>query len=117
MKQRIEIQIPYPPSVNHLYGQRGNRRFIKKKGVEFFEKVKEIVSQKVFAQFLGDVSVTAHLYPPDRRKRDIDNTLKAILDSLQKAGVYKNDNQVKQLFVARINAVKGGRVDLIVEEM
>lgn len=35
-------------------------------------------------------------YPPDLRIRDLDNIQKSLWDSLQKAGVYKNDSQIKE---------------------
>ena len=38
---------------------------------------------------------------PDRRKRDLDNILKALQDSLQAAGVYKDDCQIDLLTVKR----------------
>jgi crossover junction endodeoxyribonuclease RusA len=42
-------------------------------------------------------------YPPDHRRRDLDNLAKAILDALQHAGVYGNDCQVKLLTLAMMD--------------
>jgi hypothetical protein len=39
----IHLTLPYPPSVNHYWGQSGKRRFIGKKGKEFRARVVEIV--------------------------------------------------------------------------
>lgn len=45
----------------------------------------------------GEVSVEIDLYPPDRRRRDIDNPLKCLLDSMTHAGVYEDDSQIKDI--------------------
>jgi crossover junction endodeoxyribonuclease RusA len=50
------------------------------------------------------------LYPPDRRKRDVDNTIKPTLDSLAHAGVMVNDVQVKRLTVEMFEHEKPGRM-------
>ena len=56
------------------------------------------------------------LYPPDRRKRDIDNVLKPTLDALQKAGVYKDDSQIVRLNVSKESPVKGGYMALTIRQ-
>ena len=45
----------------------------------------------------GEVSVEIDLYPPDRRRRDIANPLKCLLDSMTHAGVYEDDSQIKDI--------------------
>ena len=49
------------------------------------------------------------VYPPDRRKRDIDGYLKALLDSLTHAGVWLDDEQVDSIYITRGEVVKGGK--------
>jgi Holliday junction resolvase RusA-like endonuclease len=38
--------------------------------------------------------------PPDNRKRDLDNILKALFDALQHAGVIEDDSQIRKLMVS-----------------
>lgn len=45
---------------------------------------------------------------PDRRLRDCDNVLKCLLDSMEKAKVYKNDNQIEELYIKKCPIIKGG---------
>jgi hypothetical protein len=60
----------------------------------------------------GDLMVEIIIYPPDKRKRDIDNVKKALFDALQCAGLYENDYQICDDHTIRINkVVKGGLVD------
>ena len=56
----------------------------------------------------GDLSLVVDLYPKDRRRRDIDAPLKALLDLLTHANVWHDDSQVKQLIVT-MHAPDGGR--------
>jgi crossover junction endodeoxyribonuclease RusA len=48
------------------------------------------------------------LRPPDRRRRDIDNTAKAILDALAGAGVYDDDCQIDRLVIERDRITEEG---------
>ena len=56
-------------------------------------------------------------YPPDRRRRDLDNLLKCTQDSLAHAGVYEDDSQIDVLVVVRCNPVPSGRVTVRLQEL
>jgi crossover junction endodeoxyribonuclease RusA len=45
--------------------------------------------------------IVINVYPPDARKRDLDNLLKCLLDSLQTAKVYEDDSQIDYLLIKR----------------
>ena len=45
------------------------------------------------------------LYPPDNRRRDLDNVLKVLLDTFTIAGLYVDDSQVKRLAVEKLEAM------------
>lgn len=55
-------------------------------------------------------------YPPDRRRRDVDNIFKCLLDSLQWAQVYVDDGQIDKLYVERREVAPPGRVIVSIEE-
>jgi crossover junction endodeoxyribonuclease RusA len=64
------------------------------------------------------------LRPPDRRGRDVDNFHKAILDALEHAEVYHNDNQVRDLRIrwdvsetGQIITTPGGRAVIRIEPL
>ena len=116
MKNKIiELDLPYPPSVNHYWGQMGNRRFVGKAGVLFRQEVKIIALKRTQSLYNERLSVKVYLHPPDKRKRDIDNVLKSLFDAMEHAGVYENDSQIDELYIKRCEVVKGGACKVVLE--
>ncbi|WP_032881358.1 RusA family crossover junction endodeoxyribonuclease [Acinetobacter sp. WC-323] len=115
MNQILKCEIGMsPPSVNHYWLASGKRRYISAKGRAFQQIVALYVKAHQSAERLK-LSVTFHF--PDRTRRDIDNHLKALLDSLVKAGLCLDDEQFDEIVVKRGNVVKGGLVELEVWEL
>ncbi|ELY4058984.1 RusA family crossover junction endodeoxyribonuclease [Cronobacter sakazakii] len=118
MTNTYEFTLPYPPSVND-YWRRGNGiTYINKKGREYRRSVQEIL------QILKlDINTPARLRlriianMPDKRRRDIDNILKAVCDSLEKGGFMQNDSQIDELKVIRGEVIPGGRLGIKVTEI
>lgn len=112
----INLMLPYPPTINHYYERRKNGQlYIGIKGRAYRLKVK----LECFDQLkLLDVayyeherlSISIDAYPPDHRKRDLDNICKCLLDSLQNALVFRNDDQIDKLLIERNNVVKNGKL-------
>jgi crossover junction endodeoxyribonuclease RusA len=61
--------------------------------------------------------VSLELIEPDRRRRDIDNVAKAVLDACGHAGIWEDDSQVSKLYIARAGIEKPGCVDVIIEQL
>ena len=57
------------------------------------------------------------LFPRDKRKIDIDNRIKCVLDALQDAGVFNDDFQVDELTIVRGKTIKGGGIRVMIEEI
>lgn len=57
------------------------------------------------------------IYPPDKKKRDIDNVIKVILDTLQHAGVFENDFNVWKLTAERKEVRQYGEVEFFIKEI
>ena len=49
----------------------------------------------------GPIDVLVNLLPPDKRRRDIENTAKCLLDSLTHAGLWLDDYQISALHMIR----------------
>lgn len=106
----MELELPWPPSVNHYYRHVGHRVLISREGRAYRQKLCSTLRGSV--QMLeGPIEMTIDAYPPDRRRRDLDNILKCLLDSLQQARVYRDDSQIKDLYCHMLEPNRmGGRV-------
>jgi crossover junction endodeoxyribonuclease RusA len=115
----FEIQLPFPPSVNHMYRAGfGGKRLLTRQAKSFRNSVCLIVLDKCNRvesplPIVGSiwVSIIAN-FPNNDRKRDIDNLLKATLDALQAAKVFCDDSQVGRLTIERAVNVNDGSMDV-----
>lgn len=95
--QVIELQLPYPPSVNHYYRHVGSRVLISREGREYRDRVCSAVAALGVSPLDGPLEFQAEVYPPDNRRRDLDNVLKSMFDALQHGGAYKDDSQILRI--------------------
>lgn len=93
------MDLPYPPSVNRYWRRVGNKTLISKEGRTYKARVAAIMLACGISEATGQLAVTVALYPPDRRRRDIDNTMKALLDAMDHGGAYQDDSQIKKLTI------------------
>lgn len=112
----IELTLPYPPSVNHYWRTWRGRVLISRKGREYRERVLVTLRLAGVKPISGPLAVHVELYPPDERKRDADNALKAINDSLQHGGAFLDDSQIVWLLVEKAQVVPGGKVIVRIAE-
>jgi crossover junction endodeoxyribonuclease RusA len=108
----LEIMLPYPPSVNHYWLIAGSRMIISDAGKAYRARVLELALHHRLAGSFGAarLSVALELTMPDNRRRDIDNTAKALLDALTAAGVWTDDEQIDRLLIERKGVTRGGMV-------
>ena len=111
------FDLPYPPSVNHYWLASGKHRYISHAGRKFRRDAFYIIKAERPLLTKLAVSVTVMVWPPDRRRRDLDNILKPILDILQYANVIKDDSQVHELIVRRNEIVRGGATQVTVSQL
>jgi len=64
----------------------------------------------------GKVKVHIDVFPPDKRKRDLDNINKCLLDSIQHAGIIKDDYDIDYLSMRRCEVFEGGKVRIEISE-
>ena len=104
-----------PPSVNNYWQvTKGKKWMLSQKAQDFHNYVRTIVPSLMTDMRLK-MDVT--FYFPDLKTRDIDNYLKATIDSLVKCQFCIDDEQFDVLHVKRGEMVKGGLIKIKVWEI
>ena len=72
--------------------------------------VPAVRQQRLKLSLSGRLAIKVIAEPPDKRRRDLDNILKAPLDALTHAGVLMDDEQFDEINIVRGQPVSGGRL-------
>lgn len=109
----MKYRLPYPPTVNTYWRRVGNRTVLSAGAKRYRENVGAAVLQQGRRRtFTEEVALEVEFRPPDKRRRDLDNLLKGVLDSLAYAGVYLDDSQVRRV-VMWFGPVEAGGAALV----
>ena len=113
----IELELPFPPSVNHYYRRVGPRTLISREGRTYRDRVASLLKVLGVRPLTGPIQMRIEIYPPDNRRRDLDNLQKSLWDALQHGGAYHDDSQVVKFEVEKRAVVPGGKVIVGIEEI
>lgn len=112
----IELTLPWPPSVNSykkvgrlittkngkLYQTRINTQETKEFYYYVWLKIRSLkATTRMEMPLQSKISIEVNAYPPDDKKRDLDNLGKALFDSLVKGGLLQDDYQIDRLLITR----------------
>ena len=107
----LSLTLPYPPSINAYYGRtRSGSVFIKAAGKKYRNDVIALLKPLIKETLDCRLRCWVEVYCPDRRRRDLDNIKKALLDVLTHANVYTDDCLIDDLRSVRGEIIKGGMV-------
>lgn len=110
------IELPWPPSVNHYWRMFNGRMLISEKGRNYKKEVGYRLLTLKIPKLIGRIRISIELFPPDKRRRDIDNVAKAILDSLS-PHLYDDDSQVDRLTIIRDLPKPEGSIFITIAEI
>lgn len=138
-RKTMVLTVPFPPSANRYWGHARGRTFLNHAAVKYRQDVMDAVvllrfdqmreknpsspAQVIFSHRLDDfalcgpLEVTIELNPPTKRKWDLDNRIKQLLDALQNAGVFEDDEQIVRLTAVKAEQVSGGKCSVIIQEV
>ena len=114
----VTLELPWPPSVNHYYRHVGPRVLISREGHAYREIVLSIVHGFGIKTMPGPIALHGVFYPPDRRRRDLDNVGgKVLIDALQNAGLFYDDCQIKRICLEMREPMENGWCVVNVRQM
>lgn len=120
----MKLILPFPPSVNTYWrapnkGPLKGKHLISAKGREYQSAAcAAIIEQlrRLPKPCTAKAAVEIIFYPPDARRRDLDNYNKALFDALTHAGVWEDDSQVKRMLVEWGPVVPKGKVEITISK-
>ncbi len=92
--------LAFPPSVNHYWRHVGSRTMISRTGRAYRQQLVHDVQRSGLRALTGPIRIEVIATRPDRRRRDVDNLLKSLLDALDHADVYEDDSQIHDLRIS-----------------
>ena len=112
----VNVTLPWPVSAN--------RRLIPARGRWVLDSKYRAWKETAAFELLAQLQAAPHeqlpvgprafvgiwVHEPDKRRRDLDNLAKPVLDALQAAGILRNDSDVDELMIARDVPVMGGQL-------
>ncbi len=114
----INVRLQWPPTINNYTTVVRGRKILSARGRKYKEwSILELMDQHAPRGLKGRLEVKIDAYPPDKRKRDLDNLLKPILDSLQDYGMFVDDEQIDILRIRRLAMTKPGYVRVHISEI
>lgn len=115
----FKIILPMPPSLNSVYRIGKGNWYTSAETKKYSETVRLLVFKSGQPRFSEDdrLRVDVYLYFADKRKHDIDNPLKKLLDSLEDAKVFPNDSQIDQLYIERCFIKKPAHVFVVIRKI
>lgn len=120
----MKLTLPFPPSVNTYWrapnkGPLKGRHLISAAGRAYQSAAcAAIIEQlrRLPKPTTAKAAVEIIFYPPDARRRDLDNYNKALFDALTHAGVWEDDSQVKRMLVEWGPVVPKGKVEITISK-
>ena len=115
----IILTLPFPPSVNTYYRRGAHSTYMSKAGREYKTKVADYLSETNTPK-LGTARIYMEivLWPPTKRKWDLDNRLKSLIDSISgpSVGIFNDDEQIDHINVYRGSGTRsGGQARVMIE--
>jgi crossover junction endodeoxyribonuclease RusA len=109
----MRLTLPYPPSANRYWRVWRGRAVKSPEARRYQESAAKLALAAGFRSLSGPVAIAVKVYRP-RRRGDLDNALKVLIDAL-KGVAYADDEQVVVLDARRRDDKDNPRVEVEVE--
>lgn len=97
------LYVPFPPSANRMWRVGRGQSYLSKEYKEFIKEVRLewLARNREGWRTSGRFTVSIKLFPPNRRRYDVDNRIKPTLDALTRAGVWDDDSLVETVTASK----------------
>jgi crossover junction endodeoxyribonuclease RusA len=114
----LSVTLPYPPSVNRLWRQVRKSVIRSPRYDAWLNSASWAVRERVLKTgdrkgVSGPYALYVRICPPDRRARDLDNTLKALSDALKTGGAIDGDHLCQYIEAQWDPSVEGAQVSVL----
>lgn len=106
----VTYWLPWPPSVNNLFINRGRGRAPSERYTAWKADAAFALMKQGKRSLSGPVVFRVKVTPPDNRRRDLDNLLKAPLDLCVQHGVIQDDSLIRRIEIEWGNEKDAGAV-------
>ena len=76
-----------------------------------------VLINRLHKKLTGRLEIRIEASPPDKRRRDLDNILKSLLDSITHAGVILDDSQFDAITIMRMPNTQPGNVKITIQQL
>ncbi len=104
----VRFLLPRPPTLNQYYRTFDGRMLLSAEGRQYKRLVLSAWIKAGQPKIEGRIGCKLIFYAFNRRACDLDNRAKAVLDSFEEAGLYKDDSQIDELTILRGRVVNPG---------
>ena len=104
--------LPTPPSVNSLWRMAGKRMYRSKKYMEWIGECALALELEKRPEIDYPFNVEIIVGRPSKRRMDIDNRAKSVMDVLQHCGVIKDDCLANRITMMWSNDIDGAKVTI-----
>ena len=104
------LVLPWPPSVNRMWRTvrlAGSQRTLLSAEARRYREAARVACAAGQGPLTGRLRVTLYACPPDRRRRDLDNLQKAVLDEIEQA----DTDEAAAIYGSRRQAAGGDSAD------
>lgn len=116
---RVLFTLPWPPSANHLRMAVRGRLISTQAARDYRERCLVSMLQQGIPKLglAGSLTLSITAMPPDNRRRDLSNIIKAAEDSIVAHGLIEDDSLIDRLSVERLACHPGGLLVLSVSQL
>lgn len=94
----VYLELPFPPSVNGIWRAAKGRHYCSPRYQAWKTEAGFLArSQARTARVSGPYAVQLNFVRPDRRRRDLDNLLKSVIDLLRDLSITDDDSECQQI--------------------